>query len=75
MSSTFAAPALSSADILEQRIKHYGLLMEEAYARWEQDGNFADLSEADRHRMDMEAAIAQRTPETVRRMEVERGLV
>lgn len=67
--------AMSAADLIEQRIRHYGLLMQEAMERWSQDGCFADRGEADRHRIEMETAIAQRTPETVRRMEVERNLV
>lgn len=59
---------------LEQNIADLGLLMVAAYNRFERSGCFADRGEADRLRIQMEAAIALRKPFQVRAMEVERGL-
>jgi hypothetical protein len=65
--------AIAAAD-LEAHIIDYGQRMEAAYARYCASGCPADRRDADRLRLDMEAAIRQRAPQTVRRMEVERGL-
>ena len=59
---------------LEKHIADTGLLMVAAYNRYERTGCFADRGEADRCRLQMEAAIALRRPSQVRAMETERGL-
>jgi hypothetical protein len=63
-----------SPDELEAHIKDCGRLMQEAMARFEVSSCFADRGDADHWRMQMEEAIAMRTPETVARMEHARGL-
>lgn len=59
---------------LEKHIEDLGLLMVAAYNRYEASGCFADRGEADGWRLQMEAAIASRSPEQVARMEAKRGL-
>lgn len=54
---------------LEKRIKDLGHLMVAAYDRYEVSGCFADRGEADAWRLQMEAAIASRSPEQVACME------
>lgn len=61
-------------DELETRIKEYGLLMLAAHAQWEAHGCFQAKADADRFLRLQNEAIRARSPETVRRMEMERGL-
>lgn len=59
---------------LEKHIADTGLLMVAAYNRYERTGCFADRGEADKWRLQMEAAIAMRTPAQIAAMEAEQGL-
>lgn len=58
----------------ELHIKSCGQLMEQAMGNYEASGSFHDIADAHAWRMAMEAAIKARTPQTVARMESERGL-
>lgn len=64
----------ASAAELEQHIADCGRRMEAAYRRFERTRKGSDRAEAGRWRVAMQQAIAQRSPETVARMERERGL-
>lgn len=59
---------------LERHIEDLGLLMVSAYNRYETSGCFSDRGEADGWRLQMESAIASRSPEQVAKMESDRGL-
>lgn len=59
---------------LESRIRKLGKLMVQAYARYELTGCFADRGDADRYRLEMEAAIKQRSAKQVTRLEKVKGL-
>lgn len=59
---------------LELHIKDCGMLMQQAYARYEVSSCFSDLGEADRWRLAMMRAIASRSPSQVAAMEFERDL-
>ena len=59
----------------ESHIKHLGAQMELHYAVYVHTGCFAARGSADGYRMQMERAIAQRSPLVVASMELERGLV
>jgi len=71
--------AASLADVidgvrLERRIRKLGKLMVQSYARYEVTGSFADRGDADRYRLEMEAAIKQRSAKQVTRLEKVKGL-
>lgn len=59
---------------LEAHIEDLGLLMVAAYNRYEQSGCFSDRGEADGWRLQMEAAIASRSPAQIDSMERARCL-
>jgi hypothetical protein len=65
--------AMSDEEI-EEHVRSCGVLMLQAYARWEQSGCFGDRGEADRWRALMRDGVAARRPQRVARMEAERGL-
>lgn len=58
----------------EKSIAKIGEKMESAYAKWEVTGCFSDRGEADGWRLQMEEAIASRSPEQVAILEAGRGL-
>ncbi len=59
---------------LEKHIEDLGILMVAAYNRYEASGCFSDIGEAHGWRLQMEEAIASRSPEKVAAMEEDRGL-
>ena len=63
-----------TAQEIEIHIQQCGQLMQDAYARYEVSGCFADRGEADAWRMTMERAIALRSPAVVASMEAEMGM-
>lgn len=58
----------------ERHIRDCGWLMQCALHRWEQSGCFAARGEADRWRIEMEAAIKARSAAQVARLERDLGL-
>ena len=58
----------------ETQIRQHGVLMMAAYARYERSGCFSDRGEADGHRINMQAAIAQREAADVAFIEKSRGI-
>ena len=58
----------------ELRIKRLGEQMLQHHERWAATGCFAARGSADGYRIQMEAAIGQRSPQAVAFMEAERGL-
>lgn len=58
----------------ELYIREHGRLMLIAMERFEVTGCLADRGDADKHRLAMEQAIKERSPEQVARMEIERGI-
>lgn len=59
---------------LELHIKDLGVLMQDEYANWNVTGCFHARGQADRHRLDMQEAIAARSQAQIERMEAELGL-
>lgn len=59
---------------LESHIRDCGRLIEKSMKAWYETGCFSHRGEADYWKSRMYEAIAARTPETVARMERERGL-
>ena len=58
----------------ERHIKHLGEQMLQHHERWAATGCFAARGSADGYRLQMEAAIGQRSPMAIAFMEAERGL-
>jgi hypothetical protein len=58
----------------EAHIRDCAWLMEDAMRRWHETSDFGYRGEADRWRLLMEEAIRGRSPEFVRKLELERGL-
>ena len=69
----FFLPGLADQE-RELRIQAEGLLMQAEMLDWERTGYLGARARADYHRMRMERLIAERSPETVARMECERGI-
>lgn len=61
-------------ELREQYIKHAGLQLEAAYARWNATGCRAHRAAADSWRQAMEGAIRARSATQTARLERERGL-
>lgn len=59
----------------ERHIKHLGEQMLQHHERWAATSCFAARGSADGYRLQMEAAIGQRSPQAIAFMEAERGLV
>jgi hypothetical protein len=58
----------------ELHIKQCACLMEDAMRRWHETSDFGYRGDADRWRLLMEDAIRGRSPEFVRKLELERGI-
>jgi hypothetical protein len=67
-------PGLLSDEEREDHIASCTYLMEQAYARYRESGNFADRGEATRWMLMRNEAVKGRSARQVARMEAERGL-